>query len=165
MYRIINISSNLGDLILDPFSGSFTTGAVALQCGRQFIGIESDKKYCDYGIKRLKNTAVKIGDIEKASFDKKEVKVSFLDLIKAKYLLPGEKLFLADAKTSCLLNEDGRVLIDKDNKITDIHTAAALLSGKKAARVNGFDYWHVVREGRIIGINEVRKEYRKTLIS
>lgn len=52
--RIIKASSDVGDIILDPFSGSFTTGVAALKLGRRFIGIEKEQEYIDIGLKRLK---------------------------------------------------------------------------------------------------------------
>ncbi len=51
--RIITASSNPGDLILDPFSGTFTTSFVAKQLGRRSIGIEIDEKYVKIGLRRL----------------------------------------------------------------------------------------------------------------
>lgn len=51
--RIIAASSNPGDLILDPFSGTFTTSFVAKQLGRRSIGIEIEEKYIKTGLRRL----------------------------------------------------------------------------------------------------------------
>jgi len=51
--RIILSSSNKNDLILDPFNGSGTTGVVARQLGRKYIGIETEKQFLDLTIKRL----------------------------------------------------------------------------------------------------------------
>ena len=51
--RIIRASSNKGDLVLDPFSGSFTTAYVAQQLGRNFIGIELQDEYIKIGLRRL----------------------------------------------------------------------------------------------------------------
>ena len=45
LHRILIGSSNKGDIILDPFFGTGTTGAVAKKLGRKFIGIEKDKSY------------------------------------------------------------------------------------------------------------------------
>jgi site-specific DNA-methyltransferase (adenine-specific) len=53
--RIILASTNKGDLILDPFTGSSTTGLVAVEYGRKFIGIDKEKKYLDLSIQRYKN--------------------------------------------------------------------------------------------------------------
>lgn len=52
--RIIRASSNPGDLVLDPFAGTFTTGAVAKHLGRCFIGIEREREYIKIGVRRLK---------------------------------------------------------------------------------------------------------------
>lgn len=51
--RVILASSNVGDLILDPFSGSFSTCAVAKKFGRRSIGIEINEEYIKIGIRRL----------------------------------------------------------------------------------------------------------------
>lgn len=53
--RIILASTNKGDLILDPFTGSSTTGLVAVEYGRKFIGIDKEKEYLDLSIQRYKN--------------------------------------------------------------------------------------------------------------
>jgi site-specific DNA-methyltransferase (adenine-specific) len=54
--RIVLASTNKGDVILDPFNGSGTTGVAALINDRKYIGIEYDKKYLDVSIKRIKDT-------------------------------------------------------------------------------------------------------------
>lgn len=163
LYRIVNISSNIGDTVLDPFGGTFTTGAVAKQCGRNFIGIDVSKKYCEYGKRRLFETVEKIGDIEKAVFDDKPVKVEFVDLIKQNYLIEGEKLFLKNKDDFGILQSDGKIFLPTKNITTDIHTGAAILGEKKAKRVNGFDFWCVLRNGKLISINEIRENFRKKL--
>ncbi|MBU2596870.1 MAG: site-specific DNA-methyltransferase, partial [Planctomycetes bacterium] len=56
LQRIISIGSKQGDIILDPFMGSGTTGVVAKQLGRNFIGIEIDQSYFNIATKRIENT-------------------------------------------------------------------------------------------------------------
>ena len=51
--RIIKASSNVGDLVLDPFSGSFTTSAVAVRLGRDAIGIDMNDEYFEIGLRRV----------------------------------------------------------------------------------------------------------------
>ena len=58
LYRILLASTNKGDLVLDPFSGSGTTAVVAKKLQRNFIGIEKDKDYVKLSKERLKNTKV-----------------------------------------------------------------------------------------------------------
>ena len=55
--RIIRASSNPGDVVLDPFSGSFTTSFVAKKLERKSIGIEIEEEYVKIGLRRLKNYA------------------------------------------------------------------------------------------------------------
>jgi site-specific DNA-methyltransferase (adenine-specific) len=78
LYKIIAISSQIGDLVLDPFGGTMTTAAVAKKMGRHFIAIEKEKKYCDYGLERIEKTNTFVGDIENALFDVKPIKASML---------------------------------------------------------------------------------------
>jgi adenine-specific DNA-methyltransferase len=51
--RVVLASSNPGDLVLDPFSGTFTTGAVAARHGRRFVGVEQEAEYVAVGLRRL----------------------------------------------------------------------------------------------------------------
>ncbi|MEX0641274.1 MAG: adenine-specific DNA-methyltransferase [Pirellulales bacterium] len=53
LHRIVSVSSNSGDLVVDPFAGSFTTGVVAKQLGRRFLGIDSQAEYIHIGLRRL----------------------------------------------------------------------------------------------------------------
>ncbi len=55
--RIILSSTKEGDLVLDPFTGSSTTGIAAVQNNRRFLGIDLEKEYLDLSIKRYKNIA------------------------------------------------------------------------------------------------------------
>lgn len=162
LYRVINISSKVGDVVLDPFGGTFTTGAAALQCGRSFIGIEASKKYCEYGERRLGAVKEKLGDIERAKFDEKGVKVDFVTLIDNKHLISGEQFFLKGVEEA-RLESSGKVFLPKFNITADIHSGAALVLGGKAKRVNGFDVWQVRRGGKLVLLREIRDEYRREL--
>ncbi len=57
--RIVLASTNEGDLILDPFTGSSTTGLVAVKYGRRFVGIDKEKEYLDLSVKRYNNNLFK----------------------------------------------------------------------------------------------------------
>lgn len=162
LYRIINISSKPNDLILDPFGGTFTTGAVAKQCGRSFIGIDMDEKYCDAGRKRIEEKMTLMGGVENAEYDKKPVKVSLKEMIDGGYLQAGEKLFIKQSPLNVVLLEDGYVKMP-DNQITNIHVAAAKITDKKAERVNGFDYWTVERNNQRVSIDLLRENYRQSI--
>lgn len=68
LYRIILASTNEGDTILDPFSGSGTTGIAANLLGRKYIGIEQDKKFCELSLSR--RAAIENPEERKNLFDK-----------------------------------------------------------------------------------------------
>ncbi|NUU96864.1 site-specific DNA-methyltransferase [Marinitoga sp. 1138] len=163
LYRIIAISTKLGDLILDPFGGTMTTAAVAKKMGRHYIMIEKDEKYCKYGEKRLGCILPMIGDIEKAIFDKKEPRIYLKDLIKSKKLIVGEKLyFKKDKDKYVILTKDGKVDL-LNGELLDMHSAAAKFINGKAHRLNGYKYWYVIRNNNMISIDEIRNEYKNSL--
>ena len=58
LVRIILASTNKGDIVLDPFTGSSTTGLVAVANDRKFIGTDTEKKYLDLSIKRFKDLKI-----------------------------------------------------------------------------------------------------------
>ena len=131
------------------------------QCGRNFTGIEASPVYCQFGEKRIANTIECIGDIEKAVFDIKPPKVTLQDMIANNYFHENEKdVFEKFRQTVERCVGSGRVVLP-DGEQTDIHTAAALLSRRKAARLNGFDYWYVQRDNKNVLIDEIRNNYRK----
>jgi len=162
LYRIIAISSKIGDLVLDPFGGTMTTAAVAKKMGRNFISIEKDEKYCEYGTKRISQVEVKIGEVETAQYDIKPTKVSLTEMIENNFFFEGEKFYLKNNQNTAILTKDGKIIIE-GNKF-DIHTGAAILIKGKAERVNGFDYWYVFRDNQMVSIKEVRENFRNKLL-
>ncbi|UUM19319.1 site-specific DNA-methyltransferase [Mycoplasma sp. 1018B] len=160
LYYIINISSKIGDIILDPFAGTMTTAKIAKQTGRNYLMIEKDPKYCYFGQKRIDQTEIKIDKIENAFWDQKAPKVVFKDLINNNYLTPGEIFYLKNQEESkFILTEDAKLKID--NQILDIHKAAALANNSKSERLNGFNYWFVKRNNQKVALKEIREIYRK----
>lgn len=161
LYRILAISSSPGDVVLDPFGGSMTTAAVARRMGRHYISIERDERYCFYGRQRVEREQPWLGEIERAAWDQKPPRVTMLMLMDEMLLHTGEKVYLADGVTSGELFTDGRVRVG--GELMDIHAAAALLSGGKAARVNGYEHLYVMRNGMFVSLGELRKRYAARL--
>lgn len=157
LYRVIAISSKLGDVVLDPFGGTMTTGAIAKKMGRKFICIERDKNYCEYGEQRINNIIPVIGDIEKASFDVSPPKVTFAEMIEDGYFIVGEKMYFNE-KPYFFLTKKGKLHREGFEDI-DIHSAIAKIKESKAKRLNGWDYWTVKRNNSFVPIDDIRKQY------
>ncbi len=135
LYRLILASTNPGDVILDPFFGSGTTGAVAKKLGRHFIGIERDVKYIKIAQKRI--DAVQVAD--SASLDvatRRPTRVPFGALLEHGLLLPGQKLYFARGGKSAKILANGHI---RCGKVTgSIHAVAKSLTG---APSNGWELW------------------------
>ena len=157
LYRVLAINSKVGDIVLDPFGGTMTTGAVAKRMGRRYICIERDEEYCKYGKLRLDQINPSIGDIEKATFDIKPPKVTFEEMIKAGYFHEGENMYY-NGKPYFNLTNKGKLVKDGENEV-DIHSSIATIKGTKAKRLNGWDYWQVKRDNEFILIDVIRKQY------
>ena len=156
--RIIAISSNKGDIVLDPFGGTMTTAAAAKKLGRRYIMIERDTEYCRYGEKRLSEIQYIDSDIANAVFDEKPLKVTVKEMIKKGFFVVQEPFFFKNGDAIAQLTEDGKLLYN--NQILDMHSCAAMARGGKASRLNGFDYWYVERDGKRVSIAEIREQYR-----
>ena len=157
--RIIAISSRQGDLVLDPFGGTMTTGAAAKKLGRRYIMIERDKDYCAYGQARLDGVRYEDSDVARADFDVRPPRVTMSEMIQAGAFAEGEPFLLKDGKVYAQLQPDGKLLYH--GEVIDMHTCAARAKNLKARRVNGFDYWYVMRGSRLISIAAVRESYRE----
>ena len=161
--RVLLISSNMGDIILDPFGGTMTTAAAAKKLGRQYIMIERDKDYCVHGQRRLDAVEFVDSDEARAVFDVKPVRVTMQEMIQAGAFTVGESFTLKDGTHSATLLEDGK--LSYNGGIIDMHTCAARAKGLRAERVNGFDFWYVMRNGELVSISSVRENYRASLTS
>lgn len=157
LYRIITLFTNKGDLILDPFGGTMTTGAIAKRTGRHYTMIERDEKYIKYGQIRLDNEHAIIGDIENAIFDIKPIHVTFKELVEHGYYKIGEEFIHKNGQKAILVSDDGK--LQYQNQIDSMHEIAAKMMNK-SRRVNAFEYFSVIRDNKLISIDEVRNLYR-----
>lgn len=161
LYRVIAISSKIGDLVLDPFGGTMTTAVMAKKLGRDYIMIEQNEKYINFGLKRLENIEFQNSDIAMAKFDEKPLKAKMSDMIKAKFFKIGEKFYLKNSDKFAILQDDGR--LEFNGEIYDMHTLAAKFKNAKSSRLNGFKFWEVLREDKPILIDKIRENYRQNL--
>lgn len=159
--RIIVLFTNYGDLILDPFGGTMTTGAMAKKTGRDYTMIERDKNYIKYGEARLNRQMVSIGDVELAKFDEKPIKVNMKEMVDAGYFVIGEKFIHKNGKSAILTDCTGK--LKYNNETLSMHEIAAKMMGA-SRRVNAFDYLYVERDEKLVSIDDVRNEYRKYIL-
>lgn len=157
LYRIILATSNKDSLILDPFSGSGTTAAVAKKLNRRFIGIEQDEFYVQVSRQRL-SAVIPLSD-EALDYEStyKQPRVPFGTLIETGLVIAGETLFSEKRKNEAMTLADG-TLIWEDIR-GSIHKVSAAILGKSAN--NGWMFWHVDRNGQLVSINQLRQEYIK----
>jgi modification methylase len=155
--RVILSASRPGDLVLDPFSGTGTTGAVATRLGRRFFGIERDSGYATAAEARI--AAIEpLPDATLASFQtaREAPRVPFATLIERGMIAPGDKLTDAKRKVKALVRADGAVTLG--DAVGSIHRMGALAQGLEAC--NGWTFWHVEKKGALTLIDTLRAEVR-----
>ncbi len=158
LYRVIAISSKLNDVVLDPFGGTLTTAAMAKKLGRKYIIIEQNDEYVKYGLERLKKIVYEDSKIAKSEYDIKPKKVSLKEMIELGYFFENEYFYLKNTFFVAQLLKNGK-LSYLNNEI-DMHSLAAKLKKVKSERVNGFNFWEVVREGKKVSIDIIREKCR-----
>ncbi len=132
-------------MVLDPFFGTGTTGAVAKMLGREFIGIEREAAYRKVAEKRIANVRKFDREALQVSASKRaEPRVPFGQLVERGMLRPGEELYSMNNRHKAKVRADG-TLIGDDVK-GSIHQVGAALEG--APSCNGWTYWHFKRDGK-----------------
>jgi modification methylase len=155
--RLILAASNPGDLVLDPFFGSGTTGVAARRLRRSFIGIERDPVYAEAA--RLRIDAIEpLSDeaLARAPTRRSEPRVAFATVVEAGLARPGEKLVDIARRHSAFVRADGALAAGPT--VGSIHKIGALVQGLPAC--NGWTFWHVERAGRLTPIDDLREAMR-----
>ena len=155
--RVILSTTKKGDVILDPFFGTGTTGAVAKKLGRNFIGIEREKKYIDVAKERINKIKVLIPESEWIEEEKeKQIKVPFEELIKEKYINIGDFLY-----TKKRYNKKAKVLsngsLDFDGNVGSIHKIGSIIQESQSC--NGWKFWYVLKDNKAILLDDIRQTY------
>jgi len=157
LYRILMASSNKGDVILDPFFGSGTTGAVAKKLGRNYIGVERDKKYIKVAEKRINEIEASPAEVLEQAERRNQARVPFGSLLEAGLLNPGQSLYFKDDKSvRAVILSNGH--LKYKNKTGSIHGLAKEISRLPA---NGWDFWMYKESGKLKAIDELREKIRK----
>ena len=158
--RVILSSSRPGDLLLDPFSGTGTTGATAKRLGRRFIGIERDAAYAAAAEARISGT-VPLPEATLAPFmtARDAPRVAFASLVERGLVSPGAKLTDAKRRHKALVRADGAIAFGET--VGSIHRIGALAQGLDAC--NGWAFWHVETAKGLVPIEALRAEVRATM--
>ena len=158
LHRVILASTKPGDIILDPFMGSGTTAAAAIELGRQFIGIEREQVYVDAARQRIADIQpIDLTDIEVTKPKRDEVRVAFKELIDAGLLYTGQTL-VSPRGERVMITQDGQLTHQLYGKAS-IHVMAAKL--QRSVSFNGWDYWSAQKQdGTLVPIDELRKYIR-----
>jgi modification methylase len=158
--RVILSSSRPGDLILDPFSGTGTTGATAKRLGRRFIGVERDPAYAAAAEARISGVEP-LAEASLAPFmtAREAPRVAFASLIERGLVAPGAKLTDAKRRHKALVRADGAIAFGAT--VGSIHRIGALAQGLDAC--NGWAFWHVDTPAGLVPIESLRAEVRATM--
>jgi modification methylase len=158
--RILLAASNKGDVVLDPFFGSGTTGAVAKRLGRSFIGIERDARFVRAARARIAGVEpLPPGAIAEVADKRSEPRIPFAAIVEVELLRPGEILVDARKRHAAMVRADGTVSI---GAVTgSIHKIGALAQGLPAC--NGWTFWHFFRDGKYEPIDTLRSLARASL--
>jgi modification methylase len=158
--RVILASSRPGDLVVDPFCGTGTTGAVARRLGRRFFGTERDSSYAEAARARI--AAVEpLPEPSLAPFQtaREAPRVPFAALIERGMIAPGAKLVDARRRHKALVRADGAVSVG--DAVGSIHRMGALAQGLEAC--NGWSFWHLETPKGLVSIDALRGEIRATM--
>lgn len=157
LHRVILSASRVGDVILDPFFGTGTTGAAAKRLGRHFVGIERDETYARLAEKRIKAVIPAAPeDLVVTGSKKAEPKVPFGALVEAGLLAPGDKLYCPKGDHEARVRADGSLV--SGSMTGSIHKLGALLENAPAC--NGWTYWRFKTDTGLRPIDALRAEIR-----
>jgi len=161
LYRILLSTTKPGDVVLDPFFGTGTTGAVARRLGRRFIGIEKDRAYIAAAEARI----AAVEPVPQAAQElyggkRAEPRIAFGTLLESGLVSAGEPLFDARRRFRATVRADGSLLARAGATKAEgsIHRVGAALQGLSAC--NGWTFWHAERSGSLVVLDALRAEVR-----
>ncbi len=163
LHRILLASTHAGDVVLDPFFGTGTTGAVAKRLGRKWIGIERDRGYARDAEERIKRVRPLAPDlVSPLPAKRNEPRVPFGTIVEMGILEPGTRLVDERRRYRAEVRADGTLALRGPTTIYgSIHRLGAEVQGKSAC--NGWTFWHFEAEGRLRPIDVLRDEARRQL--
>jgi len=160
LHRAVLAGTEVGDVVLDPFFGSGTTGAVAKKLGRRFIGIEQDPEYVKLAQTRIdKIRPIEDEELFTTPVKRAEPRIPFGWLVERGILQPGTTLTDNRRRHAAKVRADG-TLVTSDFK-GSIHQVGAFV--QKAPACNGWQFWHTEEKGKLVVIDVYRQKLRAEL--
>ena len=157
LHRILVGTTNPGAVVLDPFFGTGTTGAVARLLGRHFIGLERDKDYVEVATRRIANVRTAAGEDLLVSISKKsEPRVPFGALVEHGLVKPGERLYCPQNRHVARVRVDGS--LSSGDNTGSIHRMGAYVQNAPAC--NGWTFWHYKSDQGLAPIDLLRRKFR-----
>ena len=158
--RVLLAASRPDDLVLDPFCGSGTTGAVARRLGRRFVGVERDRDYAQAARARIAAvTTLPEPTLAPFMTAREALRVPFAALIERGLVSPGVSLVDAKRRHRALVRADGALALGQ--AVGSIHRIGALAQGLEAC--NGWTFWHVETPSGLTLIDVLRTKVRAEL--
>ncbi|HEY0627778.1 MAG TPA: site-specific DNA-methyltransferase [Sphingomicrobium sp.] len=156
LYRILLACTKPGDVVLDPFFGTGTTGAVARRLGRKWIGIERERSYVKVARQRIDATLPLDESAMTVMADKRsQPRVAFGLLVESGLVPAGSVLTDTKRRWAARVGADGSVTCD--GEAGSIHKVGAALQG--APSCNGWTFWHMELDGKLQPIDALRQKY------
>jgi modification methylase len=156
LYRVMLATTKPGDIVLDPFFGTGTTGAVARRLGRSWIGCERESAYREVAMERIE-LALPLDESAIATMQspKTAPKVAFGVLVETGWIAPGSTLTDKKRRLVATVLTDGSLIAGVDKG--SIHSLGAKVQGATAC--NGWTFWHIEQEGELKPVDVVRQNY------
>jgi modification methylase len=160
LYRILLACTKPGDVILDPFFGTGTTGAVARRLGRHWVGIERETAYVKVAKERIRSTLPLDESAMAVMADKRTApRVAFGLLVESGVCPAGTELTDPKRRFSARVRADGS--IESGAHSGSIHKVGAALQG--APSCNGWTFWHVEEGGALAPLDALRQRHLSAL--
>ena len=164
LHRVLLATTNPGDVVLDPFFGTGTTGAVAKRLSRQWIGIERDPGYAKIAMERIRKVQpLPLNAVAVTPSKRSEPRVPFGWVVERGLLSPGASIFDAGRRHKAAIYADGTI---------EAHTELGALRGsihkigaavQNAPACNGWLFWHFETDGRAAPIDVLRQQIRSEM--
>ena len=160
LYRVMLATTEKGDVVLDPFFGTGTTGAVAKRLGREWIGCEREEIYREAAMERIE-LALPLDESALTTMQsaRNAPRVAFGALVEAGWIAPGTMVFDAKRRFRATVRADGS--LESDAQTGSIHGLGKALQG--APSCNGWIFWHLEHEGAVKPLDALRQLYILTI--